>query len=317
MQAKPSDSRVASLRKMAWACAALVLAITTLSAFIRLSTVGLGCEPWPQCYSEAWRAAAEELSPAPAAGVAAARTAHRLLAVASLLLIIAMMMSAYAKQPVLRREGRMVLGLLALALFLAILGRFTAGTRVPAVTLGNLLGGFALFALSCRLATTLGREPAAASGIGALVHWARFGAALLVLQILLGGLLSAGHAGLSCPYLPGCETAAGSWQLLNPWHVAPIDQNDPTHPAGSLVHAVHRAGMWVVAAVLLPLGFACWRSGRRAGAWLLALLALQAALGAGLILGGLPLTLALAHNIGAALLLAVLLALASPQVSRG
>ena len=72
-----------------------------------------------------------------------------------------------------------------------------------------------------------------------------------------------------------------------------------------------------MAAVLLPLGIARWRSGRRAGAWLIVLLALQAALGAGLILGGLPLALALAHNTGAALLLAVLLSLAHPQVGRG
>lgn len=317
MHTQAAERRISSLKKMAWACAALVLAITTLSAFIRLSTAGLGCEPWPQCYGEAWRAAAEGLSLVPAAGVSAARIAHRLLAVASLLLIIAMLMSAYSKQPVLRREGRMVLGLLALALFLAILGRFTAGTRVPAVTLGNLLGGFAMFALSCRLAITMGRKPAAASTRGRLVYWARFGAALLALQISLGGSVSAGHAGLSCPHLAGCETAAGSWQVLNPWHVAPMDQSDLTHPAGSVLHAVHRAGMWVLAAVLLPLGIAFWRSGYRAGAWLIGLLALQAALGVGLILGGLPLAVALAHNVVAALLLAVLVWLAHPQVSRG
>jgi cytochrome c oxidase assembly protein subunit 15 len=42
----PIQRRVSRLRKMAWLCAALVLAITSLSAFIRLSRAGLGCEPW-------------------------------------------------------------------------------------------------------------------------------------------------------------------------------------------------------------------------------------------------------------------------------
>ena len=304
------------MKRMAWASAALVLAITSLSAFIRLSTAGLGCEPWPQCYGEAWRLAGEGLSGVPRDGVGAARIAHRVLAVAALLLIIAMLMSAYSKQPVLRREGRMVLGLLGLALFLAILGRWTAGARVPAVTLGNLLGGFALFALSCRLAWALSERRAAAPSLPWLARWARFGGALLVLQIMLGGLVSAGHAGLSCPQLAGCETAAGSWQMLNPWYEPSFDRTDPTHPAGALVHALHRAGTWVLTAVLLPLGIVAWRNGRRAGAWLLALLALQAGLGAAMVLGGLPLAVALTHNIGAALLLAVMLALAGEDVRR-
>ena len=293
---------------MAWACALLVLAITSLSAFIRLSAAGLGCEPWPQCYGEAWRLAGEGLPGVWRRGVDIARMAHRLLAVAALLLIIAMLMATYSKQPVLRREGRMVLWLLALALFLAILGRWTAGARVPAVTLGNLLGGFALFAVSCRLAWTLNQRPVPAPRW--LARWAWTGGVLLVLQVLLGGLVSAGHAGLSCPQLLGCDTAAGSWQLLNPWFEPAFDRTDPTHPAGSLVHALHRAGGWVLAAVLVPLGLVAWRSGRHAGAWLLVLLALQVAVGAALVLNGLPLAAALVHNMLAALLLAVMLALA-------
>ena len=295
---------------MAWACAVLVLAITSLSAYIRLSGAGLGCEPWPQCYGDAWSAARAGL-PAPQEGVALARIAHRLLAVAALLLIIAMVMSAYSKTPVLRREGRMALALLALALFLAILGRWTAGARVPAVTLGNLLGGFAMFALSCHLARPANRGAADATAKRGLARWVWFGGALLVVQIVLGGLVSANHAGLSCPQLTGCETAAGSWYLLNPWHQPSLDPSDAAHPAGALVHSLHRSGIWVLAAVWLPLGIAAWRGGRSWGTWLLGLLALQACLGAMLVLGGLPLAVALAHNMVAALLLSVILALAT------
>lgn len=45
------------LHRLALWSAALVLAITSLSAFIRLSQAGLGCEPWPQCYGSGLRAA--------------------------------------------------------------------------------------------------------------------------------------------------------------------------------------------------------------------------------------------------------------------
>ena len=47
-----SEGRMTRLRRLAWLCAVLVLAITSLSAFIRLSRAGLGCTPWPQCYTQ-------------------------------------------------------------------------------------------------------------------------------------------------------------------------------------------------------------------------------------------------------------------------
>ncbi len=85
---------------------------------------------------------------------AAARLAHRVIASTALLLILVMVMTALASRPALWPEGRMTLWLLFLALFLAVLGRWTSDARLPAVTLGNLLGGFAMFAVSVRLALT-------------------------------------------------------------------------------------------------------------------------------------------------------------------
>ncbi len=305
-------SRISTLRRVAWACAAVVLAITSLSAFIRLSRAGLGCEPWPGCYAQHASAVVPSALEQPDRPVAAARLAHRVVAVAALLLIIWMVMTAFASNPVMRREGRMALALLVLALFLAVLGRWTSDARLPAVMLGNLLGGFAMFAVSWRLARSAGRPPDAAAH-DRFARWARIGAALLVAQIVLGGLVSAGHAGLSCPRLPACDTAAGSWAFLDPLHETAVPAGDPANPAGSLVHSLHRAGTLVLAGVLLPLGVAAWRRGRRAGGALLALLLLQAALGVALVTGGLPLPVALAHNMAAALLLVAVLALAHPR----
>lgn len=314
----PTSRRRLLLRRMAWICAVLVLAITSLSAYIRLSKAGLGCEPWPQCYGQQLRA--QQLGEPPLQadpGTANARLAHRVIASTALLLVLVMVMAALASKPMLWPQGRLALGLLALALFLAVLGRWTAHARLPAVTLGNLLGGFAMFALSVHMALAGGSARAASgSAPSRLARWAWWSAALLLAQVALGGLVSAGQAGLSCTGLTGCDLGAGTWDAFNPWLEPQTSAALPTHPAGAWVHALHRTGGLVVVAVLLPLAALAWRGGLRVIALLLlALLAAQIALGVTLVTQGLPLGAALAHNIVAALLLAVLLCI--PVLVRG
>ncbi|MDF2465885.1 MAG: cytochrome oxidase assembly protein [Ramlibacter sp.] len=301
--------RMASLRKVALACAVLVLAITSLSAFLRLSASGLGCEPWPQCYGQSLRDRQQGAVTPPTGVVTAARISHRIAAVAALLLIIVMVMNTWSKTPVLRREGTMVLGLLFLALFLAILGRWTANAKVPAVVLGNLVGGFAMFALSCRLVESL--TPGPVTGRAPVSRWAWAAVALLVVQVALGGMVNATYAGLSCPDLFRCDMAGASWQALNPWQVPAFDPAAPTNPSGALVQWLHRIGALAVFVVLLPLGIVSWRRGHLMGAALLVLLAVEAVLGVMLVRGALALPAALAHNIVAALLLAATLSLAA------
>lgn len=307
-----ASKRLALLHRMAWICAVFVLVITSLSAFLRLSKAGLGCEPWPQCYGQELRAQQQGAEPAQAdTAEAAARLAHRVIASTALLLILVMVMTALASRPALWPEGRMTLWLLFLALFLAVLGRWTSDARLPAVTLGNLLGGFAMFAVSVRLALTTAAPSSTASPAPCrLAPWAWLGAAVLMAQVALGGMVSAGQAGLSCPELGGCDVSAGTWQALNPWVEPLTDAAQPHHPAGALVHVLHRASALLVVAVLVPLALLAWRSGRRTSAVLMwGLLGVQAVLGVALVVGGLPLPLALAHNMVAALMLAVLLGL--------
>ena len=58
----PTDSPRARLwlRRLAWLCAAMVLAITCLSAFVRLVNTGVGCTPWPGCYGQTGAPGADE-----------------------------------------------------------------------------------------------------------------------------------------------------------------------------------------------------------------------------------------------------------------
>ncbi len=295
--------RLAFVRRLALLCAVLVLAITSLSAFIRLSKAGLSCADGPSCYGQAQRELqrGQTATAGEDAASAAARLEHRLVASTALLLVITMVAVCLTARPLPWREGRVALVLLALALFLAVLGRWSGNARVPAVTMGNLLGGFAMLALCSRLARR---------GNGCVAPWLRawagLGVFLLVVQVALGGLLSASYAATSCSGLIECMAASADvpWSALDPWREPVLASTPPINPSGALAQTVHRISGLAVVLVVLPLGVAALRGGRRGqGMLLLTLLAAEFALGLRMA-GGSSLVLALAHNLLAALLLA-------------
>lgn len=304
----PQPTASGAMRRIALVCALLVLAIAGVSAFLRLSKVGLGCEPWPACYGQELRALQRGEVPdeASAQALAVARLAHRLLASTALVLVIVLAMGALTRKPVQRGEGMLALGLLAVALFLAGLGWFTAGSRLPAVALGNLLGGFAMLALSWRLAA-----PAAPAAPGA--GWAAVALVAAVVQVTLGGLLSASHSTFSCSGIAQCWQQAAldgwRWQLLDPWREPLFEAASalPANPQGALVNLLHRAWALVVGLAVLPAAWLAWCHGqRRAAAALLLLVVLQFALGTWLAGSGATVASALAHNLLAALMVATL-----------
>lgn len=304
------------LRRAAWLSAVLVLVVTSLSAFLRQSGADLGCTPWPACHARAARAEAPRAMPSTAERQA--RALHRVVASSLLLLLVAMTALAWTGQPRLAAEGSTVLLALGLVLFLAVLGVFTSGARLPAVTLGNLLGGLLLFAACVRLAVA--PAPMAQPARRRLRRWAWLAGALLVLQAGLGALVSAGYAGLSCPQLVSCAPGPGAWSALHPWHAPGAGAGTLGYTAGVGVQLLHRWMTFAVVAALAALAVAAWRAGqRRSAAWLLGLAALQVELGVTLVLAQLPLGAALAHNLIAALLLgavAALVARAAPLSPR-
>jgi len=311
------NRRYRLLRRMATLCVVLVLALTSISAFLRLSQAGLGCAPWPQCYGSKLRQAQQgiETGAADSPSIVNVRLLHRAAAVATLILIVAMLHVCFAESPKLWREAALALALLALAIFLAVLGRWTAGSRLPAVAIGNLLGGLAMLALSWRLRQQAG---AASTAPAAVRHLARLSLAVLLCQIALGGLVSASYAGLSCTGLPDCGGSLLSWwpaqaslEAFNPWHEPVLLAQSAADPTGAAPHMAHRYAALAVSLALAPLGLSLLSSGRRrVAAVLLSLLAIEAILGVLLVGSGLPLWAALAHNLGAALLLAVVFSLA-------
>ena len=313
MTVRPSAST--ALRRIALVCALLVLAIAGLSAFLRLSKVGLGCEPWPACYGQELRAL--QRGDAPDAGaaqaVAVARLAHRVLASTALVLVIVLAMGAFTGKPAPRAAPTLALGLLAMALFLAGLGWFTAGSRVPAVALGNLLGGFAMLALSWRLAM---RDAPASARRPSHARWAAAALAVLLVQVAFGGLVSASHSTFSCSDIGQCMRQAAldgwRWQLLDPWREPMFEATSalPVNPQGALANLLHRGWALVVVLAVLPTAWLARRHGQRGpAAALLLLLVLQFALGLWLAGSGATVAAALAHNLLAALMVVVLVRL--------
>ncbi|MFA7267979.1 MAG: COX15/CtaA family protein [Sterolibacterium sp.] len=319
-----SKRRQVLLKNMATLCAVLILTITSISAYIRLSNAGLGCATWPQCYGRNLRQAQEGIAAQSHESVVTvgARMVHRVVAVAALLLIIIMSLTCFSAKPVLWHAGWLTLALLALSLLLALLGRWSGGARIPAVAIGNLIGGFAMLVLCWRLHRQLDARPSSPSvSILPGTAWWRVGvwisAAILLCEVALGGLVSTSYSGLSCTALPGCSgrivefEAEQATELIleafNPWREPVFDLSSPANPAGAAPHMAHRYGALLASLLLLPLAYYARRIGRPRYAWILvSLLAAQVCLGLALVAFSLPLEIALAHNLFAALLLAAI-----------
>ncbi len=300
-----ADQRLKLLRRLAMLCLLLLVAVTCLSAYLRHSAAGLGCTPWPACFGQGERAVAGRMV-IDGQALTAARMAHRITATLALLLLFALVFTSLAKRPLLRREGALSSALLTLALLLALLGVFTPGSRLPAVAIGNLLGGFLMVALAARLVNTPTHRGLAVAAVAV--------ALLLLGQVVTGAFVSASQAGLACADIRECVGQAGAggwdWAALDPWREPGFAVGTP-YAEGALAQLLHRLGGLAVAPVVAGLAMiAMWRGRRREGLVLLALLALEVVLG--LVVGstGLPLVPVLLHNLVSALLLAVTLRLA-------
>ena len=126
-----------------------------------------------------------------------------------------------------------------------------------------------------------------------------------------GALVSASYSAPACPELLACQRAALSagwdWQAINLWRDPVPGSPDMPGRLAILVSALHQALTPLTVLLLAALGLRAWRRGARIdGVGLLLLTVVQLALGPALVAAGLPITLVLAHNLLAALQLALL-----------
>ncbi len=291
--------RERQVRALALATCLLSLAVIAVSATLRLSGAGLGCEEWPACYGRIL----EGVVHAPWTGV---RLVHRIVATLALLAGILLVWRCWRPRP-LQPAARYATLLLALMLFLSVVGVWSADPRTAWVNFINLVGGLGLVTFSWRVAITAEPSRLLEQGAGGAV--CRAALALLTLTVLLGGLIGARYAAPACGTLPVCQgawwPALAGWLALNPFATL-SGPAGPGDAGGVALHLLHRYAA-VLATVLLALVVLRLRQvprARKAALAVLTLLLLEGAIGVATVASGYSLWLAVAHNVGAALLLA-------------
>jgi len=315
----PSDFKTKSKNSLFISLVSLSLLLTlitvVLSAYIRLSVNGLGCTDWPDCYGrinisvqhqgiDVLTGAAEAMQHS---GI---RTLHRL--VASLLGVFIVIIAVMA----LRRRGvpygigpKVPLLVLAITIFLSWLGYATPSPLLPAVTMGNLLGGLAMLGLLWWLSQrSVMHDMAQQLYSYHLKPQIMLGLVLLIVQISLGAWTSAWFAGPACPALSSCAGTEWSLSAINIFRELNVDAQGKIINTGTaqMIHWLHRLGAIVTAVYLVWLGLkimACKDKLRTTATTMLVLLGLQFSAGLLAVTTQLPLMLVTIHNALAAILL--------------
>ncbi len=312
------------MRALVWVSLLFVIVLVSLSAYLRLAHSGIGCADWPDCYGRIGEAPAvsqsisgknayQRIVAAASQPLAWATPLHRLVASVLGLLIVFLVLLACRQ----KKDRLISLSLLLVTISLALLGVKSGDLHSPAVVMGNLSGGFLMLGLLGWMAFKDGSgndgrrntDQPQAPLPGALLTLTVL---LLIVQILLGGLTSANFAATACQSLPDCN---GSWlpgmDILKALDLSRVHQVTSTGRAiGGQeridIHIAHRLGAVITAVTILVVGFMAWRAGGRlrvaAGAVLL-LVVVEFSIGVAAIASDLPISLAVAHNWMAGLLL--------------
>lgn len=215
--------------------------------------------------------------------------------------------------------GRVAVLTLAVIIFQALLGMWTVTWLLkPIVVMGHLLGGLTTFSLLAWMAWRATDLPIRLADAEVMRRWLVIGLVVLGLQIALGGWTSANYAALACGNdFPQC---VGQWWPAHDfregfvlWRGVGVDYEGGILDGQSriAIQMAHRMMAAVVFVYMLWLALKLLRTpGMRGwGGLLAALVVTQVALGIANVKLGLPLTVAVLHNAGAALLLFLLVSL--------
>lgn len=313
--------------RLALLTTALVFILIVLGAWVRLSDAGLGCPDWPGCFGMVtWPQADNEIAAASQAfpdvtidgNKAMREMVHRYVAGPVGILIVLLAFFAWRRRRADPAQPVAVPTILVPVVGLqALLGMWTVTLLVkPIIVTLHLAGGLTTFALLSWLTTATGdtlKTPISKFGY----RWLWLGMLVLIGQIFLGGWTSTNYAALACPDFPTCMT---QWwpptdfgEAFVLWREVGVNYEggilDQT--ARTTIHLSHRIGAIISLLVIGGLGTWLIRAEQqlRDGMVLLALLGIQISLGISNVVLHLPLSNAVAHNGGAALLLGWLIVL--------
>lgn len=306
------------------AACALALVVIVLGAYVRLSDAGLGCPDWPGCYGKLLvPESADQTHQANIAyperplehAKAWKEMAHRYVATTLGFMILIMAVITWMNTQL--SNMRVFTGvLLCLVIFQGMLGMWTVTLLLkPVIVMSHLLGGLTILCLLC---WTMLRQQSSqgiliSAGNKKLLPYVVTGIIVLFIQISLGGWTSSNYAALACPDFPTCQ---GVWwpkmdfsEGFILWRGLGIDyEGGVLHgSARTAIHMAHRIGAIIAFITLLTIALRAIQTGmiklKIAGSVTLMLLLLQVSLGIANIKLNLPLSVAVAHNGVAALLL--------------
>lgn len=301
----------------------LALSVIILGAYTRLSDAGLGCPDWPGCYGQLVgipdQHDPEQFERPLEHGKAWKEMIHRYLAGALGLAVLGIFIYSIIKIRALRQSITLPTILLITVIFQAALGMWTVTMLLsPVIVTAHLIGGFTTLSLTWLLYLNQSSNQQRPQTNGGLRFWSALGLLLLIGQIFLGGWTSTNYAALACGTdFPTCMQQW--WPTMN-FNEAFQFTHQPgvnyefgklESSARTAIQVLHRIGALVVSVYFLGLFILLLRQDSRQYiglAWtMLAVLGLQISLGIINVIGGLPLWVAVAHNLVAALLLLTLI----------
>lgn len=301
----------------------LTLTVIVLGAYTRLSDAGLGCPDWPGCYGKITVPSdAQAVNQAnlqfPERALEAEKAwiemIHRYFA-GSLGLLIFVVVAWCIKKNM--TSAGLPLLISATVIFQALLGMWTVTLKLmPVVVMAHLMGGLTLLSLLCLLYCRLSNFQVR---FGETTHSATikfaalFGLVVVIGQILLGGWTSSNYAALVCTQLPICE---GNWtsylDFKNAFDFAQHGHDNYEfgvleYPARLTIHVMHRFGAIVATITVLMVVYQLWKFDQTAhqklGVIVALVLAVQVSLGISNVWFHLPISVAVLHNLVAAMLL--------------
>jgi heme a synthase len=301
----------------------LALIVVTVGAWVRLTDAGLGCPDWPGCYGQL---VVPDALPAHVANDTAFKDRplepakawnemiHRYLASTLGLICVGLGLIAWRNRRDPRQPTKIPAVLVGLIVLQGLLGMWTVTLLLkPLIVVAHLVGGFSTLALLF----WLGRFRTAPIWSNGVLKLLAVAATIVVAgQIMLGGWTSANYAALACPDFPTCQTQwwpqiADFDEAFVLWRGLGIDYEGGVldHPARVAIHFSHRLGALITALVVgaFALRLSLQPSSRADGLLIFAALAMQIAIGISIVVFGVPLAVAVAHNGVAAILLLTLI----------
>jgi cytochrome c oxidase assembly protein subunit 15 len=308
------NTRLFWFRRIALIAACLAAAVVVMGAWVRLTNAGLGCPDWPGCYGHLYPARAFD------SAKAWHEMIHRYFATTLGLMILALAVLAVWNRKDPQQPLAPVVALFVVVCLQGALGAFTVTLLLkPLIVTSHLLGGLSTLGLLWWLS----RTPEVRSVNAAerrLQVFALLGLAVLILQIALGGWTSTNYASVACPDFPTCQ--GSYWPQMDYrdafvlWRGLGIDYEGGVlaHPARVAIHFTHRLGAILAGLTLISLGIFSWLDGatrrvKAAGLLLLAAVIVQITLGISTVHWSVPLSIATAHNAGAAALVVAMVTL--------